>query len=570
MVKKCLLFFFIPLFLNVVIDCQSISQEKKYNNPILAGFYPDPSICRVGDNYYLVNSTFSYFPGIPVFQSKDLVNWKQIGNAMNRSEQMDLSGLRVSEGMFAPAIRYNKDKFYITCTFVGGGGNFIISSKKPEGSYSNPVWIPQINGIDPSLFFDDDGKTYIIYNSIPPDDKPLYDGHRTIRMYQFDIENLKVTGNEFLLINGGVDISKKPVWIEGPHLFKKDGYYYLLAAEGGTSENHSVVIFRSKTITGDYEPFKENPILTQRHLDPKRINPITCTGHADLVQTQNGEWYSVFLGCRPYLPFEQNYYNTGRETFLVPLKWQDGWPKINPDFSEVQYSYAYPLKPSIKKGVIPQSGNFKVRDDFNKKSLDLNWVFLRTPKSRWYDFGKNKDCLSIQLRPETCSEKGNPSFIGRRQQHQYGYSGVKMLFNPAADNEKAGLMVFQNENHFYFLCKSLEGNIPIIQLFKSNDDAAFKDHLELIASQIISKDESTKNLFLKILSKGNVYSFLYSFDNIKWEILKENSDATFLSTRTAGGFVGCMYAMYATSLGKVSKNNACFDWFEYCGEDAVY
>jgi alpha-N-arabinofuranosidase len=227
---------------------------KQYTNPILSGFYPDPSICRVGGDYYLVNSTFAYFPGIPVFHSNDLVNWKLIGHVMSRTEQMDLTGMGVSRAIFAPTIRYHNGLLYVTCTIVDGKENFVVTAKDPAGPWSNPVWLPEIIGIDPSPFFDEDGKAYIVYNSIPPDDKPLYDGHRTIRINSFDSKNLKIISDNRILVNGGTDISQKPSWIEGPHLIKKYGYYYLVAAEGGTYENHSVVVFRSKTLDGPFVP----------------------------------------------------------------------------------------------------------------------------------------------------------------------------------------------------------------------------------------------------------------------------------------------------------------------------
>ena len=200
------------------------SQQLTYTNPILAGFYPDPSICRVDDDYYLTTSTFAYFPGLPIFHSKDLVSWKQIGNAIDRAEQMDFTGAGVSRGLFAPAITYHKGLFYIVCTQIDKLGNFVITAKDPKGPWSNPVAIP-VNGIDPSLYFDDDDKAYLVYNSIPPNNISLHDGHRTIRMYEFDWKNLKLTGEEKLLINGGTDMAKKPVWIEAPHIFKKNGFY---------------------------------------------------------------------------------------------------------------------------------------------------------------------------------------------------------------------------------------------------------------------------------------------------------------------------------------------------------
>ena len=559
--------FFILFF---ILCCNSSAQDKKgFTNPILAGFYPDPSICRVGTDYYLVNSSFSYFPGIPVFHSKDLVHWKLIGHAMDRAEQLNLDGQGVSRGIFAPAIRYHEGLYCITCTLVDIGGNFVITAKNPAGPWSNPVWLPHINGIDPSLFFDKNGNAYILYNSIPPDDKPLYDGHRTIRMRAFDLDSLKTMGEEILLVNGGVDISKKPVWIEGPHIFQKDGFYYLIAAEGGTADQHSEVVFRSTKVEGPYIPYQKNPILTQRHLDPKRKFPITCTGHADFVQTSAGDWWSVFLGSRPYPPVEEGYTNIGRETFLAPIKWKDGWPVINPDYELVQYSYPYPMQSSIDEDSHPYSGNFVIRDEFDQPTLHPDWVFLRTPHERWYDLESKKGFLSIKVKPETCSGTMNPSFIGRRQQHAQGSASVALEFSPQGSNEKAGLLVFQNEEHFYYLCESIDGNEPVIQLYKSGTGSKH-DTMELLASQKLSKEMSEKAVYLKIEARGNTYAFFYSSIDTQWNLLRDSVDASFLSTRIAGGFVGSLYAMYATSLGQRSKNTATYGWFEYKGNDDVY
>jgi xylan 1,4-beta-xylosidase len=553
--------------------------QTKFNNPILGGFYPDPSICRVGSDYYLVNSTFAYFPGIPVFHSKDLAKWKLIGHVMDRVEQMDLDGFGVSRGIFAPAIRYKDGIFYVTCTLVDGGGNFIVTAKSPAGPWSNPTWIPQINGIDPSLFFDDNGKAYIAYNSIPPNNQPLYDGHRTIRMYEFDLTALKPVGKEMILINGGTDISKKPVWIEGPHIFKKDGFYYLIAAEGGTGSQHSEVVFRSAKVDGGYAPYEQNPILTQRHLNPNRKNPITSTGHADFVQTEIGDWWSVFLGCRPY---KEDYYNTGRETFLAPVKWIGGWPIITSGDEEVQYSYsAHSGQKRIywhKKGsasavtdapmpMRKYSGDFTFRDNFTLPVLDKSWMFLRTPKEQWHSLQTKRGWLTLKLRPESCDGKKNPSFLGHRQQHLKSLSSLAIRFIPASENEKAGLLIFQNESHFYFLCKSKAGSDTVVQLFKSANSRTVDGSLELIASEKVPMQSAKKSLFLKIESDNGQYSFSYSFSPGKWVLLKNGLDGTFLSTKVAGGFVGSIYAMYATSLGKPSGNEAAFDWFEYRGKD---
>ncbi len=539
---------------------------QRFTNPVLAGFYPDPSLCKVGGDYYLVNSTFSYFPGITVFHSTDLVHWNLIGYVLDRPEQLNLDQQGVSRGIFAPAIRYNKGLFYVTCTLVDIGGNFVATSKTPEGPWSKPVWLPEINGIDPSLFFDDDGKAYIVYNSVAPGNKPLYEGHRTIRLSEFDAKRLAMVGNEKILINGGTEIARKPIWIEAPHILKKDGTYYVIAAEGGTADQHSEVVFRSMNVDGPYIPYEKNPILTQRHLDPNRENPITSTGHADFVQTDSAGWWAVFLGCRPY---EDGYYNTGRETFLAPVRWYDGWPVINPGFQEVQYSYPCPIPPSAPTDFL-YSGNFTIRDNFDLPSLNINWEFLRTPHEQWYDLKSRKGFLSLKLRPETCSGEMNPTFLGRRQQHLTGSASIALDFLPRAENEKAGLLVFQNETHFYFLCKSLAGNAPAIQLYKSGEKGNPQSKLELISQDVLNDVQNANEVYLEAESHGDTYSFLYAFKPDQWMLLKDSVDARFLSTKVAGGFVGCMYAIYATSLGERSMNTADIDWFEYVGEDEVF
>jgi len=550
----------VPLILTLCTH--SPQNGLEYTNPILAGFYPDPSICRVGDDYYLVNSTFAYYPGIPVFHSRDFVNWKLIGYVINTPDELNYDSLGVSRGIFAPAIRYHNGLLYVTCTFVDGGGNFVVTAKDPAGPWSKVAWLPQVNGIDPSLFFDDDGRAYLVYNSIAPDDKPLYEGHRTIRMRGFDVAELRVMDDEHILVNGGTDIAKKPVWIEGPHIFKVDGQYYLIAAQGGTAEDHSEVVFKSRKVEGPYVPYEDNPILTQRDLDPERKNPITCTGHADFVKTPGGEWWAVFLGCQPYPPDTGNYYNTGRETFLAPVTWKDGWPTVVPPGQLLAYHYPYPHPSAQEKGQLRYGGSFDYRDDFSLDKLDLNWEFLRAPKEDWYSLTEKPGFLSMRLRPETCGGKGNPSFLGRRQQHANSAASTAMQFAPKRDNEKAGLLVFQNEMHFYYLCESFGGGQPVIQLYKSSDEAG---EMQLVASRKLSREEGGSEIRLKIESHGNTYSFLCSLNGESWEMVKEGVDGTFLSTKVAGGFVGCMYALYATSLGKPSESTAHFDWFAYEG-----
>lgn len=558
MFKLCKVFLiaFLHLMASQIINAQSIT----ITNPILTGFYPDPSIVQVGKDYYLIHSTFSYFPGIPVFHSKDLKNWKQIGNVIDRSSQMDFMGERMTRGLFAPSISYNKGTYYVVCTDIDNDGNFVVTAKNPAGPWSNPVKIPEVRGIDPSIYFDDDGKAYIVYNSEAPDRKPLYSGHRTVRMHEFDPVALKVIGEEKQLVNGGVDLSKKPVWIEAPHFLKRNGWYYLYAAEGGTSVNHSEVVLRSKSIWGPFIPYDKNPILTQRDLPADRKDPITSAGHAQFVEGPDGKLYAVFLAVRPY---EGDYYNTGRETFIAPVEWKDDWPVINPDSKEIKYAYTANYKEIKQKGALPQAGNFQYTLTF-KKSLDPTLLFMRRIDSSSFSLSK-KLGLTLKLKPETVMDFGNPSFIGKRQQHLYSTAETSLSFSPNAEHEKAGLVIFQDESHFYYLCKSKSKDKAVIQLYKS---IAKEKAMELLAE--IPLNASAKPVGLRISSAGDTYSFYCSEDFKNWKPLKEKVDGKFLSTKEAGGFIGCLYGMYATSSGERSTNSASFKYLKYGGNDPMF
>lgn len=548
MLKKSLL-----IFLLFFVFSSAFSQS--FQNPILAGYYPDPSICRRGDDYYIVNSSFAYYPGIPVFHSKDLLNWQLIGYAMNRPEQLNLDGAHVSRGLFAPAISYHNGTFYLVCTDVSKLGNFVITTKNPAGPWSNPVSLPQVNGIDPSLFFDENNKAYIVFNSIPPNNKPLYDGHRTIRMFAFDADKLQVIGEEKVLINGGTDLSKKPVWIEGPHLIKKNGWYYLICAEGGTGNNHSEVVFRSRSVEGPFVSYEKNPILTQRQLVTNRKNPITSTGHADIVEAKDGKWWGVFLGCRPY---EADYYNTGRETFMAPVKWEAEWPAFDLGGEEVKYTYPIHAVADPKREGL--NGNYFFHDDFASAHLNLRYRFLRTLRKPWYIIAKKSGTLRIALRPETCAGTGNPSFIGFHQPHLKGYAATSLTFTPRTENEQAGLLVFQNEKAYYYLCKTLLDNQPVVNLYKG----------EKLLSTIQLDRKNNQAIFFKAEAKGNEYAFYYATKKDNWIVITDHADAKYLSTKSAGGFVGCLYAMYVSSNGQASGNTAVYHWFEVKNEDDVY
>ncbi|VBB48389.1 conserved hypothetical protein [uncultured Paludibacter sp.] len=513
---------------------QQIDSKNYFFNPIISGFYPDPSICKKGNTFYLVHSSFSFFPGIPIFKSKDLVNWQQIGHVLDRPSQLKLDGIRISGGIYAPSIDYNvcDDTFYLITTLVDGGGNFIVKTKNPEKGWSDPVFIPTVGGIDPSLFFDDDGKTYIVHNDAP-EGTPEYEGHRALWLHQFDIKTNKTFGERKMIVDGGVDKSKKPIWIEGPHLYKKNGKYLLIAAEGGTSVNHSQVAFISENVFGPYMPYKNNPILTQRDLPEIRENKITSVGHADIIEDNGGKTWAVFLGCRPY---KDNYYNTGRETFLLPVKWDNDFPVI----LDKNKPLPIVVKKSNKKNKDDiLSGNFTWRDEFNQNKLDYNWIQIRTPYTKWYKLSKGK--LVIEPKENSIYDIGaEPSFLGRRQQHTTFSVETEFSFEPSTPDEMAGLVCYQNEKYNFFFGKTIENGKNIIVVDRTENTTS-----RVVQMQIPETTYNNDKIKLKIEGQKDLYSFYVSFDNITWIAIAKDVDATNISTQSAGGFVGTLIGLYA-------------------------
>jgi len=502
----------------------------QYSNPILQGFYPDPSIVRVGRDYYLVNSTFIWFPGIPVFHSRDLVNWTQIGNAIDRSSQLNFAKLNTWQGVYAPDITFHAGTFYIINTCVPCGGNFVITAKNPAGPWSEPTWLP-IDGIDTSLFFDEDGSAWIINNG-PPEEKPRYEGHRAIWLQQFDTKQMKLIGPRKVLIDSGVHPEENPIWIEGPHIFRKDGAYYLIAAEGGTAEGHSEVVFRSDKVTGPYVPFADNPILTQRDL---KGSPITSTGHASFVKTPSGDWWSVFLGVRPY--DDQNF-NTGRETFLMPVRWEQGWPRITDHGARVPWVARRPNLPAGTRAPVPTSGSFTIRDEFNGSKLPPYWMMMRNPVGKWWRLAGG--ALHLDARGTALGDMGNPSLWARRQQHLNATVTTRVRFNPPSDAAEAGLAAMQNDEYFYYLAVGRDHGKRVVRLRRraGGPDA-------MAGAVLASSPIPNGPIELRINARGAAYDFGWSADGKSWHSLARNADGTLLSTKKSGGFVGAVFALYA-------------------------
>ena len=284
--------------------------EDFYRNPIRTGFFPDPSICRVGEDYYMVNSSFIFFPCIPISHSRDLIHWEIIGHAITNPEWARLEELEGGRGYWAPDISFYDGRFYIAATYrLNDTGTvyrrqMVVSSDKPEGPYSEPVFIDE-DGIDPGLFNDDDGRRYMLLN-------------RGARIFELDKTGTKKISEPTLLYYGS---NKRAP--EGPHIYKKDGYYYLLQAEGGTGPGHRVTVSRSRELMGVYEPCPYNPIMRQNDEGAT----IQRCGHGDMVETPDGRWYMVYLCGRK---IGDGYSILGRETALDPVTWTaDGWPIVN-------------------------------------------------------------------------------------------------------------------------------------------------------------------------------------------------------------------------------------------------
>lgn len=501
--------------------------NNQYQNPILAGFHPAPSITRVDDDYYLVHASFAYWPGIPIYHSKDLVHWQQIGHALTHQTQIDFVGRQMSEGIFAPTIRYFKGIYYIISTAVWAGGNFIVTAKDPKGPWSEPYFLAEVNGIDPEIFFDDDGSVYILHN-----DKPVgnayYSGHRAIWLWRFDLDKMQVIpGSGKVIVNGGTNLNDKPVWIEGPHLYKKDGWYYLSCAEGGSGLGHSQVVFRTKHLHSPFIPAPQNPILTQRDLDLTRPDPIVGAGHADMVETQNGEWWAVFLANRTY---EDTYFNFGRETYLLPVQWGNGWPSILRPGIAIPYRHTLPTGLPATATAQASTGNFVWRDNFDQGLLNFEWKSLRAPALPWLTLNSKDKQLVLSAQHDSLSGRGRPAFISRSQQHA-NYSATTELALPLEEGISAGIVAFQNAKYHYFWGVKRNGDKYSLFL-----ELSAGSNPTVIESTILAIQDSA--ITLGLTGTDGEISFFYQLADKQAVYLVQNINGKILSSSVAGGVIG--------------------------------
>lgn len=497
-------------------------------NPILPGFYPDPSICAVGDDFYLVNSTFAYFPGIPIMHSKDLAHWEQIGNACDRESQLPLGDTGHSRGLFAPTIRYHEGTFYIICTNVSYGGNFIITAQNPAGPWSEPHYIEGADGIDPSLFFDEDGTCYYI-GTHPNPAGCQYDGDWYIWIQELDIENMKLVGEVHNVWNGAM---RNIIWPEGPHLYKIGEYYYIMHAEGGTGPDHAVTVCRSKNVYGPYENNFCNPILTHRHLGRKY--PIRYVGHADLVKTINDEWYMVMLAVRPL----EGYTTMGRETFLARVEWENDWPVVNPGVGRLTDTVEINLP---KWTTYTAESNEYVFSTMGQ--LPPEFMVLRNADKSHYSLEKGKGLLML-FDTHTLKEQASPSYLALRQKHHHFMAKALLDVSNLSEDKRAGIAYVQN--NLYNLRVEVNGKMAEVILCEKGTDR-----------RVISMP----------LQGSNPLEVSLEVDGLSAAVIIEGQkspevDIRTLSTEAAGGFTGCTVGLYAVA-DTENTDCACFKRFSY-------
>lgn len=530
------------MLLMAMITSFTIAQNppENYKNPILTGYHPDPSICRVGDDFYLVNSSFEWFPGLPIHKSKDLVNWELIGYALKESNYCYNQKINT----FAPTIRFHDGLFYIINTCPGAGGNFYVTASDPAGEWSEPTWLPEAPGIDPSIFWEDDGTCYYIGQDHAEPREWM--GHNNIWMQELDLKQGKLVGERKNLTTGH---AANAMWTEGPHLYKIDGKYILLVAEGGTGFYHAVTIFHSENLWGPYTPDHANPILTHRNLG---INyPLYAVGHADFVDTPNGEWWMVALGKR----LRDGHTYLSRETFLVPMKLEER----GPSFGEMGQSYNTIIinegkstvpeeftRPNLPWTPVPQD---PIRDEFDSEKLALKWNMRSIPTTKWYNIKDGK--FTMAVRPEVASSMWeNPSLIAQRIRDYTFTATTKMTFKTKKENEQAGLTLYRNDG-CYMMFTRKGGDLVLETRLQGEDKELFRTPY---------KDDE---VVLSLCSDGQNVTLYYGADEKSMLSLPVRVPLTIISDLAQNFYNGPMVGVYASSNGTPSKNSVTFDWFDY-------
>ncbi|MFC5973649.1 glycoside hydrolase family 43 protein [Halomarina salina] len=502
----------------------------EYRNPVVPGCHPDPTVCRVGSTFYLATSSFEYFPGVPLYRSDDLVSWDRIGHCLTRDEQLDLTDTAASDGVYAPTLRHHDGTFFLVTTDVSGTGNFLVTADDPAGEWSDPISL-DAPGFDPDLFVD--GETaYLTYahgSTLP---------ETTIRQAEVDLDTGAV-GEERELWQG-----IEGTFSEAPHLYERDGTYYLLTAEGGTHTNHMVVAARSDHPTGPFEGCPDNPVLSHRG---HPMADVKATGHGDLVRAPDGSWWLVFLGVRQH-GGHPGWHHLGRETFLAPVEWEDGWPVVDG---------GDPVTTTMQVESLPGDGSppdapapaRPTRTTFDGDSLDGAFEYRRNPDRSAYSLDDG-DGLTLRGRTERLGQHG-ATFVGRRQAHFDCRTYVDLAFDPEP-GEEAGLAAVMDERHRYEVGVTRSDGTTSVVVRRRIGNAA-----EVVAESPVSGDGDTWRLAVDATTDS--YRFLSGADD-PTELA--TLATRYLATEVSGSFTGVYLGMYATS-GDDDPTPARFERFVY-------
>ena len=504
--------------------------KSKISNPILPGFYPDPSICKKDDYYYIATSSFQWCPGIPIHRSKDLRNWEFVSHALTKTSQADLSRIGDSYGIWAPDISFANGKFWIIYTVVSAlfndlciDNNYLMTAENIEGPWSEPVHLNS-TGFDPSIFHDNDGKKYIV--NMLRNNTPRIDLFGGILVQEYDHETKKVIGEPVNIFKGsGLQAT------EAPHIFKRNDFYYLLVAEGGTGYSHAVTFARSKNLFGPYEVHPENPVLTAKNKNTK----LQKSGHADVVKITENEWAMVYLASRPI----DKKCMLGRETAIQKIIWHDDdWPRTetNGDPEDLVPDFGLPDSP-----VQPEI----TTDNFNSEILNPFWLTPRFHISKWADLTSLPGSLRIHALPANLFHIEPVSFLARRVRHHKFKAETIMEFTPEKKMQHAGLVCYYDCKHWYYLSKHFSHNGEII-LSIWIVDSNLNKHERISETKI----KNNRKLILSVECDSKFLQFYWAYENEKLNPIGTKLDALILSDDYVGekysGFTGAFVGMAAS------------------------